>query len=463
MASKALMLKHMRAPIIAAPMFIVSTPDLVINQCKSGIIGSFPALNARNEKKESTLDNWLKDIKRRLERDEQHYDSCCPLYAVNQIVHKSNDRLMQDMETIVKHEVPIVITSLGANEEINDAVHSYGGIVLHDVTNNKHAKKAYEKGADGLIAVAAGAGGHAGSLSPFALIQEIREWFDGPLALSGAISSGRSVAAAITMGADFAYIGSSFIVTTDANASDDYKRMIIDSTSKDIVNTNVFTGINGNYLSKSIENAGMKISDGTVILEPRTGVPPRVGDRSDASQNVFSSENKKPKAWSNIYGCGQGISNVKYVQNTLFLANRIINEYKEIMESKKNPFLNSESANKVLKAAEKVAIDNNWKVSICIVDSAGVPLCLKRIDGAFPASAGLAKNKAKTAALFRKPTLDLENAVNEIRPALLASGYNLLGGGEPIFIDDTCVGAIGVSGVLPTQDAEVAQKGIYGI
>ncbi len=451
--SKTLMLKHTRAPIIAAPMFIVSTPDLVVNQCKSGIIGSFPALNARNEKRESILDNWLIDIKKRLERNEQHYNNCCPLYAVNQIVHKSNDRLMQDMDTIIRHEVPIVITSLGANEEINDAVHSYGGIVLHDVTNNKHAKKAYEKGADGLIAVAAGAGGHAGSLSPFALIQEIREWFDGPLALSGAISSGRSVAAAITMGADFAYIGSPFIATNEANASDDYKNMILDSSSENIVNTNVFTGINGNYLSKSIENAGIKISD-------------IIGNKPLKSKNnkkLFSSENKKPKAWSNIYGCGQGISNVKCVQNTMFLANRIINEYNEIMESKKIPFLDSETANKILKDAEKIAINNNWKVSICIVDSAGVPLCFKRIDGAFPASAGLAKNKAKTAASFRKPTLDLENAVNDEFSALLTAGYNLLGGGEPIFIDDTCVGAIGVSGVLPTQDAEVAIKGICNI
>ena len=451
--SKTLMLKHTRAPIIAAPMFIVSTPDLVVNQCKSGIIGSFPALNARNEKRESILDNWLIDIKKRLERNEQHYNNCCPLYAVNQIVHKSNDRLMQDMDTIIRHEVPIVITSLGANEEINDAVHSYGGIVLHDVTNNKHAKKAYEKGADGLIAVAAGAGGHAGSLSPFALIQEIREWFDGPLALSGAISSGRSVAAAITMGADFAYIGSPFIATNEANTSDDYKNMILDSSSENIVNTNVFTGINGNYLSKSIENAGIKISD-------------IIGNKPLKSKNnkkLFSSENKKPKAWSNIYGCGQGISNVKCVQNTMFLANRIINEYNEIMESKKIPFLDSEAANKILKDAEKIAINNNWKVSICIVDSAGVPLCFKRIDGAFPASAGLAKNKAKTAASFRKPTLDLENAVNDEFSALLTAGYNLLGGGEPIFIDDTCVGAIGVSGVLPTQDAEVAIKGICNI
>ncbi len=451
--SKTLMLKHTRAPIIAAPMFIVSTPDLVVNQCKSGIIGSFPALNARNEKRESILDNWLIDIKKRLERNEQHYNNCCPLYAVNQIVHKSNDRLMQDMDTIIRHEVPIVITSLGANEEINDAVHSYGGIVLHDVTNNTHAKKAYEKGADGLIAVAAGAGGHAGSLSPFALIQEIREWFDGPLALSGAISSGRSVAAAITMGADFAYIGSPFIATNEANASDDYKNMILDSSSENIVNTNVFTGINGNYLSKSIENAGIKISD---IIENKPL-------KSKNNKKLFSSENKKPKAWSNIYGCGQGISNVKCVQNTMFLANRIINEYNEIMESKKIPFLDSETANKILKDAEKIAINNNWKVSICIVDSAGVPLCFKRIDGAFPASAGLAKNKAKTAALFRKPTLDLENAVNDEFSALLTAGYNLLGGGEPIFIDDTCVGAIGVSGVLPTQDAEVAIKGICNI
>ncbi len=248
MTSKTFMLRHVKAPIIAAPMFIVSTPKMVVNQCKAGIIGSFPALNARNEKKESTLNDWLVNIKNSLDND----DIECPLYAVNQIVHKSNDRLMEDMETIVRHEVPIVITSLGAKEEINEAVHSYGGVVLHDVTNNKHAKKAYEKGADGLIAVAAGAGGHAGSLSPFALIQEIREWFDGPLALSGAISNGKSVAAAVTMGADFAYIGSPFIATTDANASDEYKKMVIDSTSEDIVNTNMFTGIHGNYLGKSI-------------------------------------------------------------------------------------------------------------------------------------------------------------------------------------------------------------------
>tara|TARA_B100001094_G_scaffold265579_1_gene268095 strand:- start:2374 stop:3717 length:1344 start_codon:yes stop_codon:yes gene_type:complete len=447
MTSKALMLRHVKAPIIAAPMFIVSTPELVVNQCRAGIIGSFPALNARNEKKESTLDDWLVKIKRRLNND----DIQCPLYAVNQIVHKSNDRLMEDMETIVKHEVPIVITSLGAKEEINDAVHSYGGVVLHDVTNNKHAKKAYEKGADGLIAVAAGAGGHAGSLSPFALIQEIREWFDGPLALSGAISNGRSVAAAVTMGADFAYIGSPFIATTDANASDDYKKMIIDSTSEHIVNTNMFTGIHGNYLSKSIENAGMKISD--VIANKD----------SKNSSDVFSSKNDKPKAWSKIYGCGQGISNVKYVQDTIFLVNRMINEYNETIRNLSPPILNGELANKILKASEKAALDANWKVAICIVDPAGVPLCFTRLDGAFPASAELAKNKAKTAALFCKPTLDLENAVNGIRPALLAAGHTVLGGGEPIFIDEYCVGAIGVSGVLPTEDAEVALKGIAGI
>jgi len=313
MTSKTFMLRHVKAPIIAAPMFIVSTPKMVVNQCKAGIIGSFPALNARNEKKESTLNDWLVNIKSSLDND----DIECPLYAVNQIVHKSNDRLMEDMETIVRHEVPIVITSLGAKEEINEAVHSYGGVVLHDVTNNKHAKKAYEKGADGLIAVATGAGGHAGSLSPFALIQEIREWFDGPLALSGAISNGKSVAAAITMGADFAYIGSPFIATTDANASDEYKKMVIDSTSEDIVNTNMFTGIHGNYLGKSIENAGMKISD--VIANKDT----------KNSKDVFSSGNNKPKAWSNIYGCGQGISNVKSVENTVFVVNKIINEYNE--------------------------------------------------------------------------------------------------------------------------------------
>jgi nitronate monooxygenase len=239
---------NLSIPVIGSPLFLVSGPELVIAQCKAGIIGSFPALNAIGDNNESKLDDWLYEINEKL----YGCNNNIPSFAVNQIVHSSNNRLMSDMDVIVKHKVPIVITSLGAKKEINDAVHSYGGIVLHDVTTNEFAKKAISKGADGLIAVASGAGGHAGTQSPFALVQEIRDWFDGPLILSGAISTGKSIAAAITMGADYAYIGSPFIATTEANASIDYKNMIVKSNANDIVNTDFFTGIPGNYLKESV-------------------------------------------------------------------------------------------------------------------------------------------------------------------------------------------------------------------
>ena len=306
-------LRNTKLPVIGSPMFIVSNPKLVVEQCKSGIIGSFPALNARNKNNESSLDTWLCEIKSEL-CNESH-----PMFAVNQIVHSSNDRLYYDMDVIVKHEVPIVITSLGAKKEINDAVHSYGGIVLHDVTTNTFAKKAVSKGADGLIAVASGAGGHAGQQSPFALIQEIREWFDGPLALSGSISTGKNVLATIAMGADCAYIGSPFIATTEANAPSEYKTMIVQCSRENIVNTDVFTGIHGNYLGPSIENAGINIKELQVHSE------------KSQAKNVFHSKNEKPKTWSTIWGCGQGISSVKKVVTTRELVNTLKCEYDEML------------------------------------------------------------------------------------------------------------------------------------
>tara|TARA_B100001250_G_scaffold41035_1_gene32506 strand:- start:684 stop:1628 length:945 start_codon:yes stop_codon:yes gene_type:complete len=308
MLSKFAFLKNnIRVPVIAAPMFIVSNPALVVEQCRAGIIGSFPALNARGKDGESTLEDWLIRIKAGL---------CLPgspsTFAVNQIVHPTNKRLMEDMELIVKHEVPIVITSLGARNEINDAVHSYGGFVFHDVTSNSYAKKAINKGADGLIAVAAGAGGHAGGQSPFALVQEIREWFKGPLVLAGCISSGRSIAAALTMGADFAYIGSPFIATSEANAPNEYKNMIVNGSAEDIVNTNVFTGIHGNYLLPSIEKAGLSIDD----LE-----------KSGIKENLLDTSKKAPKAWSSIWGCGQGISNINEVVKTKTLIHHLARDF----------------------------------------------------------------------------------------------------------------------------------------
>lgn len=291
-------LKNLTLPIIAAPMFIVSGIDMVLAQCKAGIVGSFPALNARGE---GEFERWLKTLNEELDKyNQKNPDQPAAPFAVNQIVFKSNTRLHEDMELCVKYKVPVIITSLGAVPEINQAAHSYGGIVLHDVINQRFAKKAIEKGADGLIAVAAGAGGHAGKLSPFALIQEIREWFDGPLALSGSIATGDAVLAALAMGADFGYIGSSFIATQEANAVDDYKQMIVDSKADDIVYSDYFTGVSGNYLKPSIEAAG---------LDPEN-LPK--GDIS-AMQKI-TEEKPDAKAWKDIWGCGQGIGAVDEIQ-----------------------------------------------------------------------------------------------------------------------------------------------------
>lgn len=302
--------ERLRIPVIAAPLFIISNPDLVIAQCKSGIIGSFPALNARPA---DQLEVWLERITTELaEHDRLHPDRPSAPFAVNQIVHRSNDRLEHDMAVCAKFKVPIVITSLGARPEINDAVHEWGGIVMHDVINNTFARKAIEKGADGLVAVAAGAGGHAGSQSPFALVQEIREWFEGPLALSGAITSGRSVLAAQVMGADFAYIGSAFIATEEANAAEAYKQMIIESSAQDIVYTNLITGVLGNYLKPSIRNAGMDPDNLPV---------------SDPTKMDFGSDRNRPKAWKEIWGCGQGIGVVRTIDSAAVFVQRLISQY----------------------------------------------------------------------------------------------------------------------------------------
>ena len=284
-------------PVIASPLFIISNPKLVIEQCKAGVIGSMPALNARPA---SQLDEWLAEITETLAaHNKAHPDNPAAPFAINQIVHKSNDRLEHDMALCVKYKVPVIITSLGAREEINQAAHSYGGVVLHDIINNMFAHKAIEKGADGLIAVAAGAGGHAGTKSPFALIQEIRQWFDGPIALSGSIASGGAILAAQAMGADFAYIGSAFIATHEARASDDYKQAIVDCNSDDIVYSNLFTGVHGNYLAPSIRAAG---------LDPQN-LP-----ESDPSKMNFGGDAKK--AWKDIWGCGQGIGAINAVVST---------------------------------------------------------------------------------------------------------------------------------------------------
>jgi nitronate monooxygenase len=302
-------LSRLRIPVIGAPLFIVSNPDLVIAQCTSGVAGSFPALNARPKE---LLDEWLARIREELAAwDARHPDRPAAPFAVNQIVHKSNDRLEHDLELCVKHKVPVVITSLGARPEVNQAVHSYGGVVLHDIIHIVHARKAIEKGADGLVAVAAGAGGHAGTLSPFALIQEIRAWFDGPVALSGAIANGGAVLAARAMGADFAYVGSAFIATREANAAEAYKQMIVDSEAADIVYTNLFTGVHGNYLKPSIRAAG---------LDPEN-LP-----ASDPSQMNFGT-NRPAKAWKDIWGCGQGIGAVREVVPAAALVDRLAAEY----------------------------------------------------------------------------------------------------------------------------------------
>ena len=298
-------------PVIGAPLFIISNPDLVIAQCKAGVVGSFPALNARPAE---VLDQWLTRISEELDAHNQaNPDNPAAPYAVNQIVHNSNDRLMHDVEMCVKHEVPVVITSLGARPEVFEAIHSYGGICLHDVINNRFAHKAIEKGADGLICVAAGAGGHAGTLSPMAFIQEVREWFDGPVLLSGAISTGDGVLAAQAMGADFAYIGSAFIATEEANADPAYKQALVDYASSDIVYTNLFTGVHGNYLKPSIEAAGMD--------------PDNLPESDPSAMNFGSGGSSKSKAWKDIWGCGQGINAIKDVVPTAELVARMKDEY----------------------------------------------------------------------------------------------------------------------------------------
>ncbi len=296
--------------MIGAPLFIISWPKLVIEQCKAGVVGSMPALNARPA---AQLDEWLAEITETLAaHDRAHPDRKAAPFAINQIVHKSNARLDADMALCVKYKVPLIITSLGARVEINEAAHSYGGVVMHDIINNAHAHKAIEKGADGLIAVAAGAGGHAGTKSPFALVQELREWFDGPLALSGAIANGRAVLAAQAMGADFAYIGSAFIATEEARAVEDYKNCIVQSNSDDIVYSNLFTGVHGNYLKPSIRSSG---------LDPDS-LP-----SADPSKMDFGGDSTK--AWKDIWGCGQGIGAVKAVVQTRVLVERLSREYAE--------------------------------------------------------------------------------------------------------------------------------------
>ena len=295
-------------PVIGSPLFIISNPKLVIAQCIAGVVGSMPALNARPA---AQLEDWLIEITEALAAHNlAHPDQPAAPFAINQIVHKSNERLEHDMALCVKYKVPIIITSLGAREDINAAAHSYGGVVLHDVINNKHAHKAIEKGADGLIAVAAGAGGHAGVKSPFALVQEIRQWFDGPLVLSGAISTGGAVLAAQAMGADFAYIGSAFIATEEARAAEAYKQAIVDSDSDDIVYSNLFTGVHGNYLAPSIRNAGLD---------------PEKLPVSDPTAMNFAGD--KTKAWKDIWGCGQGIGAITKIQSAADYVAQLKREY----------------------------------------------------------------------------------------------------------------------------------------
>jgi nitronate monooxygenase len=318
MTLPAVLTNRLRLPVVASPLFIISNPDLVIAQCKAGIVGSFPALNARPKEE---LETWLLRIETELaEHDRRHPGNPSAPFAVNQIVHRSNDRLEHDMDIIVRHKVPIVITSLGARPEINEAIHAYGGIVLHDVISNEFARKAIEKGADGLIAVAAGAGGHAGTQSPFALVQEIRQWFDGPLLLSGAIASGRSIFGATAMGADLAYVGSAFIATREANAAQGYKEMIANSAAQDIVYTNLITGVHGNYLRPSIVASGMD---------------PDNLPTSDPTKMNFGSDRQKPKAWKDIWGCGQGIG----VLHDVPAAGELIDRFAADYEAARNEFL----------------------------------------------------------------------------------------------------------------------------
>jgi nitronate monooxygenase len=306
-------LQNLRIPVIGSPLFIISNPDLVIAQCKAGVVGSFPALNARPG---PVLDEWLDKITTELaEWDEKNPDRKAAPFAVNQIVHKTNNRLDHDVEMCVKHKVPIIITSLGARTEVNDAIHSYGGIVLHDVIDAIFARKALDKGADGLIAVAAGAGGHAGTTSPFALIQDIRKFFDGPLALSGSIANGGAVAAAQAMGADLGYIGSAFISCHEANAVDGYKDMIVESDAKDIIYSNLFTGVHGNYLAPSIAKAGLNPND--------------LPESDPSAMNFGSGGNQEAKAWKDIWGCGQGIGAINTRMSTAEYVDQLAQEYEE--------------------------------------------------------------------------------------------------------------------------------------
>lgn len=302
---------RLSVPVIAAPLFIISNPRLVIAQCKAGVVGSFPALNARPQ---SQLDEWLDEISSALDsHNRAHPDRPAAPFAVNQIVHRSNDRLEADLATCAKYKVPLVITSLGAREELNQAVHSWGGKTLHDIINIKFAHKALEKGADGLIPVCAGAGGHAGTLSPFALVSEIREFFDGPVALSGSISTGGGVLAAQAMGADYAYIGSAFIATDEARATEDYKQGIVDGRAEDIVYSSLFTGVHGNYLRRSIEKAGLD--------------PDNLPESDPSAMNFGSGGNTDAKAWKDIWGSGQGIGAIKTIQSAGAYVSQLQAEY----------------------------------------------------------------------------------------------------------------------------------------
>jgi nitronate monooxygenase len=318
--------QRLSLPVVASPLFLCSGPDLVKAECQAGVIGSFPALNARPS---SLLGDWLDEI----EESNNAYalanpDAIVAPFAVNQIVHRSNDRLEHDMSVIVEHKVPIVITSLGARPEINDAVHSYGGIVLHDIINNEFAHKAIDKGADGIIAVGAGAGGHAGTQSPFALVREIREWFDGPLLLSGAIAHGRSVLAALAAGADFAYVGSAFLSTDEANAVPEYKQMIVDSTASEIVYSNLFTGVHGNYLRGSIVAQGLD--------------PDNLPESDASAMNFGSGGNTDAKAWKDIWGAGQGVGSIKERLTVAQLVETLKTQYVEARQDLLNRTLDDD-------------------------------------------------------------------------------------------------------------------------
>ena len=303
----------LKIPVVGAPLFIVSGPELVISQCKAGVVGSFPALNARPQE---VLDEWLIKIKEELDKhNQENPDSPAAPFAVNQICHASNDRLMQDMESCVKHEVPIIITSLRPPLEIVEAAHSYGGVVFHDVINVRHAKKAAEQGVDGLILVCAGAGGHAGTHSPFALVREVKEWFDGTILLSGSISDGHSIASSLALGADLAYIGTRFIATKEANADQRYKDMLIESSASDIVYSSLFTGVSGNYLKPSIEKAGLD--------------PDNLPGADKSKMNFGSGGNTKSKAWKDIWGSGQGIGSIKSDPTVQDLVNELIEQYEQ--------------------------------------------------------------------------------------------------------------------------------------